>query len=117
MSAVSLRRAYSDHPAVWYVAWTSSLLATRAVTMVDGLPRAAILQKKLTKKFEQFVSKNSNISGSMNSFGLVVIYTTLDISRIGLVHERASGYSLVQSLGGPTIFEKVENFENVKKIG
>ena len=43
----------------------------------------------------------------MSSFGLVAIYTTLDISRIGLVQARASGYSLVQSLGWPKIFEKV----------
>ena len=44
---------------------------------------------------------------------MVVIYTTLDILRIDLVHAGASGYSLVQSLGWPKIFEKVENFENV----
>ena len=51
----------------------------------------------------------------MSSFGLVAIYTTLDISRIGLVQVRASGYSLVQSLGLPKIFKKVENFEKFEK--
>ena len=50
----------------------------------------------------------------MSSFGLVAIYTTLDISRIGLVQARASGYSLVQRLGCTKILEKVDNFENVK---
>ena len=72
-------------------------------------------RKKLTNFFKRFVSKKLNIFGSMNSFGLVAIYTTLDISRIGLVQAIASGYSLVQSLGCTKIFQKVENFENVKK--
>ena len=71
--------------------------SSRAVTMVDGLPHAA------------------SISGSMNSFCLVAIYTTLDISRIGLVQARASGYSLVQSLGCTKILEKVEKFEKCEK--
>ena len=73
-------------------------------------------RKKLTKKFEQFVSKKSNISGSLNSFGLVAIYPKLDISRISLVHTRASGYSLVQSRTCTKIFEKVKNFEKCEKM-
>ena len=72
-------------------------------------------RKKLTKKIEQFVSKKSNISGSLNSFGLMAIYQKLDISRIRLVHARASGYCSVQSKTGTKIFEKVEKVENVKK--
>ena len=43
LSAVPLRRAGSDHRAVCHDEWFSSLLASRAVTMVDGLPRAASL--------------------------------------------------------------------------
>ena len=41
LGAVSLRRAGSDHRAVCHVEIFSSLLASRAVTMVDGSPRAA----------------------------------------------------------------------------
>ena len=41
LGAVSLRRARSDLRVVCDAWWPSSLLATRAVTMVDGLPRAA----------------------------------------------------------------------------
>ena len=47
----------------------------------------------------------------MSSFGLVSIYTTLDISRIGLVQAKASGYSLVQSMGCTKILEKVQNLK------
>ena len=45
LGAVSLRRAGSDHRAVCHAEWFSSLLASRAVTMVDGLPRAASFRK------------------------------------------------------------------------
>ena len=85
-----------------------ALLSSRArrIITVQGKQR-----KKLTKLFKRFVSKKSNISGSMNSFGLVAIYPKLDVSRIRLVHARASGYSLVQSRIGTQIFEKVEKFE------
>ena len=78
---------------------------------MQGKPR-----KKLTEIFKRFVSKKSNISGSLNSFGLVAIYPKLDISRIRLVHARASGYSSVQSRTCPKILEKVENFEKCEKI-
>ena len=44
LGAVSLRRAGSDDRAVCQAEWFSSLLASRAVTMVDGLPRAASCQ-------------------------------------------------------------------------
>ena len=72
-------------------------------------------RNKLTDIFKRFVSKTLNIFVSMNSFGLVAMYTTLDVSRIGLVQARASGYSLVQSRTGPKIFEKVQNFEKCEK--
>ena len=89
---------------------TLSSSRARKVITVQGQ-----LQNKLTKKIEHFVSKKLNIFLSTNSFGLVAIYTQLDISRIGLVQGRASGYSCVQSITVPTIFEKVENFEKVEK--
>ena len=66
-------------------------------------------RRKLTEKIEQFVWKKLNIFGSLNSFGLVAIYAKLDISKIGLVRARASGYFLVQSRTGTKIFEKIEN--------
>ena len=49
LGAVSRRRAGSDHRAVCHAEWFSSLLASRAVTMVDGLPRAASFGQKYVK--------------------------------------------------------------------
>ena len=45
LGVVSHRRAGSDDRAVCHAEIFSSLLATRAVTMVDGLPRAASREK------------------------------------------------------------------------
>ena len=106
--SLALGQTMSTNP-IWLVEF-SSFRARRAIT-VQGKQR-----KKLMNIFKRLVSKKLNIVLSQNSFGLVAIYTTRNISRIGLVQARASGYSLVHSLGLPKIFEKVENFEKCWKM-
>ena len=72
LGAVSLRRAGSDHRAVCHAEWFSSLLASRAVTIVDGLPRAAsyytssvqVERQVGMRIFSRKFHKNGDISGS-----------------------------------------------------
>ena len=59
LGAVSFRRAGSDHRAVCHAEWFSSLLASCAVTMVDGLPRAtSFLNERERIIFAQKKTKN-----------------------------------------------------------
>ena len=57
--AISCGQVRPHHRDVWHAEWFSSLLASRAVTMVDGLPRAASLACRVVRTLSTYSKSNT----------------------------------------------------------
>ena len=113
-SAVSLRRAGSDHRAVCHAEWFSSLLASRAVTMVDGLPRAASWPyptKHTLRPIKVVITFSAPIR-----FASKVEISIAEVKTYPEMYLMSSGYSSGKSYAGEHDFQKVKNFEIFKKF-